>query len=278
MEVFLLKSKILILTFVLLASFALAGLLNDPSNRYELNLNYESGFTGVLFHTIQFGEAGTVFSYVADGGQGVLFPFERFTASLGIGRHTVHLLYQPLTVQTKARLNEDLIVDDVTFPAGTGMLFNYGFPFYRMSYTYDLIRRGDSYLALGASLQIRNADIYFESLDGTRFTANKNVGPVPAIKLKGELWLNNKVYFGTDVDGFYASSRFINGASFDFEGSILDASLRAGLRLTDYLNTYVNLRFIGGTARGVSENSDSPDGFTDNKLATINLSIGFEIK
>lgn len=272
------KSRFLILIMLFLSLLSMAGILNDPANRYELKLNYESGFTGVLFHTIQFGQSGTQFNYVADGGQGVLFPFERFTASLGLGRHTVYFLYQPLTVQTRVRLKEDLVVDDVTFPSDSGMILNYGFPFYRVSYTYSVIRRGDSYLALGGSLQLRNADIYFESTDGSRFTANKNVGPVPAFKLKGELWLNDRVYFGTDIDGFYASSRFINGASFDFEGSILDASLRAGLMLTEYLNTYLNIRFIGGTARGVSENSDSPDGFTDNKLATFNVSIGFELK
>ena len=182
------RFKLLIVALLLIAAFAFAGVLNDPANRYRLDLNYESGFTGVLFHKIQFGQSGTDFDYVSDGGQGVLFPFERFTASIGIGKHTVSLLYQPLTVQTKVKLKSDLIVDDVTFPAGTGMTLNYGFPFYRISYTYEVLRRANSYLALGLSLQIRNADIYFESLDGTKFVANKNVGPVPVIKIKGELW------------------------------------------------------------------------------------------
>jgi len=176
------------------------------------------------------------------------------------------------------QLKNDLVVDGVTFPAGSGVLLNYGFPSYRVSYTYDVLRKGNSYLGLGLSLQLRNADIYFESLNGPQFIANKNVGPVPIIEIKGELWLGEKTYFATVIDGFYASSRFINGADFDFEGSVLDASLRAGLLLTDYLETYFNIRFIGGTAKGTSENSDSPDGFTDNRLATINFSIGFQLK
>jgi len=268
----------LIVALLLVSTFSFAGILNDPANRYRLDLTYESGFTGVLFHKIQFGQSGTDFDYVRDGGQGVLFPFERFTAGITIGKHTVSLLYQPLTVQTKVKLNSALVVDDVTFPAGTGMILNYGFPFYRISYTYEILRKAKSYLALGLSLQIRNADIYFESLDGTRFTANKNVGPVPVIKIKGALWLNNKAYIATDIDGFYASSRFFNGANFDFEGSVLDASLRAGLMMTEYLETYLNVRFIGGTAKGVSQNSDTPDGFSNNRLATINVSIGFELK
>jgi hypothetical protein len=176
------------------------------------------------------------------------------------------------------QLKNDLVVDGVTFPAGSGVLLNYAFPSYRVSYTYDVLRKGNSYLALDLSLQLRNADIYFESLNGPQFIANKNVGPVPISKIKGELWLGEKTYFATDIDGFYASSRFINGADFDFEGSVLDASLWAGLLLTDYLETYFNIRFIGGTAKGTSENASSPDGFTDNKLATINFSIGFLLK
>ncbi|HPB64725.1 MAG TPA: hypothetical protein PLD15_12215 [Mesotoga sp.] len=273
-----LKVRVLVAAFITLAVFSFAGLLSGPADRFRLELDYESGFTGVIFHTVQFGQGGTVFNYVKDGGQDVLFPFERFTASVGIDRHTVYFLYQPLTVQTKVKLKSDLLVDDVLFPAGTGMVLNYGFPFYRLSYTYDVLRKGDSYLALGLSLQIRNADIYFESLDGTKFVANKNVGPVPVIKIKGELWFNNRVYIATDIDGFYASSSFFNGADFDFEGSVLDASLRGGLKLTDYLEAYLNLRFIGGTAKGVSKNADSPDGFTDNRLATINVSIRFQLK
>jgi hypothetical protein len=71
------------------------------------------------------------------------------------------------------------------------------------------LRKGNSYLTLGLSLQLRNADIYFESLDGTKFVDNKNVGRVPIIKVKGKYWLNEKAYLASDIDGFYASTRFI---------------------------------------------------------------------
>lgn len=272
------KTRFVLIVVLLIAVASSAGMLNKPENRFKLELDYEIGFTGVIFHTIQFGQTGTVLNYVKDGGQDVLFPYQRYTAGLSIGKHTVYFLYQPLTVQSKVQLKNDLIVDGVTFPAGSGILLNYGFPFYRVSYTYDVLRKGNSYLALGLSLHLRNADSYFESLDGTKFVDNKNVGPVPIIKVKGAYWLNEKAYLAADIDGFYASSSFINGADFDFEGSVLDASIRAGLLLTDYLETYFNVRFIGGTAKGTSENSDSPDGFTDNKLATINFSIGFQLK
>jgi hypothetical protein len=279
MEVTTLKVRVLIAAFIVLAVFSFAGLLSGPANRLRLELDYESGFTGVIFHTIQFGQSGTVFNYVKDGGQDVLFPFERFTASVGIDRHTVYFLYQPLTVQTKVKLKSDLLVDDVLFPAGTGMVLNYGFPFYRLSYTYDVLRKGDSYLALGLSLQIRRRRYILRIARRDEFPWPTRTSARYRDKdQEGELWFNDRFYVATDIDGFYASSRFFNGADFDFEGSVLDASLRGGLKLTNYLEAYLNLRFIGGTAKGVSNNSDSPDGFTDNRLATINVSIGFQLK
>lgn len=105
---------------------------------------------------------------------------------------------------------------------------------------------------------MRNADSYFESLDGTKFVDNKNAGPVPIIKVKDAYWLNEKTYLAADIDGFYASSKFIDGADFDFEGSVLHASLRAGLLLTDYLETYFNLRFMGEPPRALPKTPTGP--------------------
>ncbi|WP_258006339.1 hypothetical protein [Mesotoga sp. B105.6.4] len=89
------KTRTVMVAVLLLAVISTAGLLNDPHNRYRLELDYEIGFSGVLFHTIQFGQTGTVLDYVKDEGQDVLFPYERYTAGLGIGRHTVYISHLP---------------------------------------------------------------------------------------------------------------------------------------------------------------------------------------
>jgi hypothetical protein len=70
--------------------------VNNPENRFKFELDYEIGFTGVIFHTIQFGQTGTVLNYEKDGGQNILFLYQRYTAGLSIGKHTVYFLYQPL--------------------------------------------------------------------------------------------------------------------------------------------------------------------------------------
>ncbi len=60
------------------------------------------------------------------------------------------------------------------------------FPFYRLSYLYDFARAENLELALGLSLQVRNASIRWESTDGQSFVASQDLGPVPIVKFRAE--------------------------------------------------------------------------------------------
>jgi len=258
-----------------------ATFLNNPQNPYQFIAGTEIGFLGVAAHTIQFGQNGTPFDYVRYGGQDNLFLFERLTAELHINdRHEIVFLYQPLDVRTQAPLEETLRVYDQVFPTGTPMDFRYGFDFYRLSYMYDFLKDPDKELAVGLSGQIRNATITFSSQNGEYSRRNANIGPVPIIKVRGRLPLDSYSWLGAEVDGFYASSKLFNGANFDFTGSILDASLRYGLRLNESLDGFLNLRFLGGSAKGQSQYRAGlgDDGYTDNSLNTVTLSLGFYLK
>ncbi|MBD3183002.1 hypothetical protein GF312_11975 [Candidatus Poribacteria bacterium] len=257
-----------------------ASFLNRESNWYKLQTNLEVGFLDVLKHNIQFGENGTKFNYVDEGGQGVLFPFYRLTADIKLGkRHTVIFLIQPLDIRTEVLLGRDVVIDDLTFPEGTQMKLRYGFSFYRLSYLYDLWSAEDRELALGLSFQIRNATISFASADGELFRINEDVGPVPIFKLRSKYPFGNGMWIGTEIDGFYASGKYITGSENDFEGAILDASGRVGFELTDHIDAYLNIRYVGGGAKGTDEDDKGPgDGFTDNWLHTSSISLGFYVR
>jgi hypothetical protein len=254
--------------------------INKSGNWYTLQGGFELGFLDVTGHTIQFDSEGTKFDYVDEGGQGVLFPFSRYTAELSLsGRHNIIFLIQPLDIRTEALLQRDIVVDELTFPAGTPVDLRYGFTFYRMSYLYDLAKAKNKELAIGLSLQIRNATISFASPDGKLFRINEGIGPVPIFKFRSRHPFNNGMWFGTEVDGFYASGKYITGGDSDFEGAILDASLRLGFELTDYLDSFLNIRYIGGGAKGTEEDATGPgDGYTDNWLHTVSISLGFYIR
>ena len=132
--------KAIVILVVLLMSAALFGdtVLNRENSWYNVSLSYEKGFVKVLHHTLQVGATSTNFDYILQGGQDILFPFERYSADLAIfDRHNVVLLYQPLTVQTQTRLESTITIDDTTFDTADGyqsLDLKYGFPFWRISY------------------------------------------------------------------------------------------------------------------------------------------------
>jgi len=275
-----------VMTVALLVTFAApasGSWLNNPDNSFEVRLVPEMGFIGVLKHTIQFGKQGTKFNYVADGGQDVLFPFRRTSAELHLKpRHTIILLYQPLDIRTETYLVQPLVLDTDTFPAGTPMNLRYGFDFYRVSYQYDFWPQSDRELAVGLSLQVRDASISFVPKNGSNARVYNDLGPVPILRFRGRLPLAGSSWVGTEIDGFYAQGKVVTGSSnveSSFRGAILDASLRYGLSLNESVDAFINARYIGGGASGQQAKPEyRGDGYTDNWLGTFALSVGMYIK
>ncbi len=275
-----------VMTVALLVTFAApasGSWLNNPDNSFEVRLVPEMGFIGVLKHTIQFGKQGTKFNYVADGGQDVLFPFRRTSAELHLKpRHTIILLYQPLDIRTETYLVQPLVLDTDTFPAGTPMNLRYGFDFYRVSYQYDFWPQSDRELAVGLSLQVRDASISFVPKNGSNARVYNDLGPVPILRFRGRLPLAGSSWVGTEIDGFYAQGKVVTGSSnveSSFRGAIFDASLRYGLSLNESVDAFINARYIGGGASGQQAKPEyRGDGYTDNWLGTFALSVGMYIK
>ncbi len=261
--------------------------LSPEEAPYAIALEAELGFVDVVGHTYQSGDPGTNFDYVNQGGQDILFPALRLAAEITLkDRHIINFLYQPLEVNTNVSFDEAVVIDGVTFPADTPMALRYSFPFWRLTYLYDFSSRENLELAAGGALQLRNASVTFRSLNdqaGQDITVSQNLGPVPALAFRGRYTFPSGVYLGAEATGLYASSAIINGADFEFEGSILDASAQAGVLLNGGREMYVKLRFLGGTAVGNSEYVDrtwteAESTYTSNKLATLFLTLGLRLR
>jgi len=237
----------------------------------------EFGFIGVLSHEIQFSKNGTNFDYVEDGGQDVLFPVTRFSAEMNIGKqNTFIVLYQPLRIETKTLLKNDVVVDNYTFRADEGLSLLYDFPFFRASYLRELYADNPKWnFAIGLTLQIRNATISFESTDGTGYRTNRDVGIVPALKIRGQVNLADRYFIGLEADGIYAPVSYLNGSDNEVVGAILDASLRAGAKVRPGM-LFLNVRYLGGGATGTSTKDTWPgDGYVENWLHFLITSLGF---
>ena len=131
----------------------------------EVSATAEMGVVRPLVHDIQIGEDGYRLDYVQEGGQELLLPFYRFEVDGVIrGRHEVSLLYQPLTLTTRTRVDNDggILIDDINFADNTPLDLQYGFDFYRGTYRYRVVDREEMNFSIGGALQIRNASIIFD--------------------------------------------------------------------------------------------------------------------
>ncbi|MFB6351009.1 MAG: hypothetical protein ABEK29_04365, partial [Bradymonadaceae bacterium] len=179
---------------------------------FSSRIRGEFGFLAPLWHQIQFGRGNTYFDFIEDGGQDVLFPFQRVAVEFEfVERHQMVLLYQPLRLESRVTLAERVAIEDTVFPAGTPVDIVYGFPFFRASYLYDFAPAEERELAAGASLQVRNATIVFSSADGTLREANRDLGLVPILKFRARVPGPGKYWYGAEVDGFYAPIGYLNG-------------------------------------------------------------------
>lgn len=279
-----LKQIILFFIFTMLSAVTFAQQNVESPTSSQPNFKFravaELGFLGVFSHNIQFSKSGTDFDYKNEGGQDVLFAVSRLSLEFDFkNRNTLVLLYQPLRLESQVLLENDLIVDELTFPASSNVKVLYDFPFYRISYLRELLPNNPKFkLGIGASLQIRNATISFESGDGTLFRTTRDVGPVPIMKLKGKAQLNKFVYAALEADGFYAPVSYINGDDNEVIGAILDASFRIGLNVIDPVDTFINLRYLGGGSVGVGDIEGPGDGFTENWLHFLTVTAGFVYK
>lgn len=266
------------LTFLLISiSFSLLTQAQEKKD-IRLSANAELGFVGVLGNKIQFSQNGTYINYVQDGAQDNLFPVSRLSLELSVNqKHYYTFLYQPLRLESTALLYRDLVIDNLTFPAGTGVNFLYDFPFFRFSYMKEVMPNNEKWdLQLGASLQLRNATISFESTDGSLFRSRRDVGPVPILKMRTRYTANEKTFTEFEADGFYAPVSYLNGSDDEVIGAILDASIRQGLRINNEVSAFLNLRYLGGGAVGQTDIDNDPgDGYTKNWLHFTTVTIGF---
>jgi len=265
---------------LLAAAFALAAApatAQEPPRRLaEVRLSLEIGLLAPLSHTIQYGKNGSRFDFIAEGGQDTLFFFARPTAELHLARrHALIFLYQPLDLRGEVVLRRDVRIDEVLFPSGTALNVRYGFDFYRLSYLYDLSRRPSREIALGGSMQIRNAAVVFSSVDGSLRRSYRNIGPVPTLKARTLFRRPSGFFFGGEVDFMYAPVKYLNGGKSDVVGAIIDLSVRSGYRFRPGTDLFLNVRYLGGGAEGTSPNAETlGDGWVSNWLHFLTVSVG----
>jgi hypothetical protein len=101
----------------------------------------EAGFFGVLSNEAAFGRDASTIDFRKAAGQDNLQLYTRWSAELDLGRrHTFVFLIQPLSTEGTRTPSVDERFEDVTFRAGGPVRTRFSFPFYRLSYLYEVLQ------------------------------------------------------------------------------------------------------------------------------------------
>lgn len=207
-------------------------------------LVHERGPAYILQNDGEYGADGTRYGADEVGQQDQVIVASRTSVELGLGaRHTVILLYAPFEVRTQVRLEDDLQFRDERFVAGTVVDHRYLFDGFRGSYLYRVLD-GALALEVGASLQIRSAEVAFTSVDGAQRAEEDDIGLVFAPKAR--LWwqaVPEPLWTALEVDAF-STFGLVSGV----RGAIYDVQAMLGSPVGRSLDLFLGARLIGGGA------------------------------
>jgi hypothetical protein len=143
-------------------------------------------------------ETGTLFSISKDLASDAKL-FYRIRFSLGFSRrHTLSILFAPLTIKASGQVNRDILFEDQTFPANTPLEGVYRFNSYRLTYRYDLLQSERVVLGIGLTGKIRDAEIKLTT-DGLEANTT-DVGFVPLLHLRFFWKWGNHLGFLAEAD------------------------------------------------------------------------------
>ena len=249
-----------------LGAFAVSGTPVASAAPPEVHFTYETGGAAILQNDGRYGANGTAFDAEITGQSRNLLIAQRANVELGLGRHRVVLLYAPFAATTRVRLADALTFNDTTFAAGTVVDHGYLFDGYRASYMYEVIKC-ELELALGGSIQIRNADVAFTAVDGSGYANESDIGIVFALKARlryaPEDW---PVWGQLEADAF-STFGLIDGV----DGGIYDVGLTLGVPVARPLDLLFTTRLVGGGAK--VEDKD-----IDNWANFFSLALGARVK
>lgn len=202
----------------------------------QVFLDFENGLALPGYNDVQIPrDTGTLFSLSEDLKADAAYFFR---VRLGIqwkDRHTVSVLAAPFRLRAAGSVGREIAFFEETFAPDVPLAGVYKFNSYRLTYRYDLVRKGKLRLGLGLTAKIRDAAIELEG-DGKN-SSKKNVGFVPLVNFRA-LWQFHPKW-GLLFEGDAAAAK---------QGRAEDATLALQYRLNDRLSLRAGYRILEGGA------------------------------
>jgi hypothetical protein len=118
----------------------------------------------------------------------------------------------------------------------------------RATYMYRFFEGAGLKLDGGATLGVRNAEVSMLEASGDRFAAERDIGPVPALRGRVRYDTPQGLYALYDLDWLYTP----NGLTGGVRGGVVDTALSLGLPLQRGLDAFLRLRYLAGGAEVTS--------------------------
>jgi hypothetical protein len=206
------------------------------SSDAQFTVDLESGLVTTGYNDVRIpGDQGTLFSLSGDlDSQSKIYFRGRLTYNLG-SRHSLSLLYAPLTVLSDGVISNDILFAGVNFPSNSGLDATYKFNSYRLTYRYDIIQKPKLDFGLGFTAKIRDAKIALAS--GELYGEKINVGFVPIINFRLSWRVDDKFSFLLEGDALAAP-----------QGRAEDVLIAVSYRLSERIGLKAGYRILEGGA------------------------------
>jgi hypothetical protein len=171
-------------------------------------------------------------------------------------RHRLALLIAPLRLDAAGTVDRPVDFEGTSFPARTPLSGSYRFDSYRLTWSYDVLRRGRFEIGLGLTAKIRDAAVGLSSSSGG--AEKTNTGVVPLVHFRLRAALSPRVAALLEADAAAAPQGRAEDVLLALDYSLGRAmSLRLGYRLLEggadndqvYTFTWLNYAVVGFVAR-----------------------------
>jgi len=149
----------------------------------EWFLDVEGGWVWCTKNDVRIpGDTGTPFSLANDFSLDSKFAYRVRLGYKFHPRHSLSVLYAPLSLNAEGRVNKEIFFNGVTFPANASLQALYTFNSYRLTYRYELVTSQRWQVGIGFTAKIRDAEIRVE--DPTQSSSKTDLGIVPLFHLR----------------------------------------------------------------------------------------------
>jgi hypothetical protein len=202
----------------------------------QASLDLETGVVSTGYNDVRIpGDEGTFFSLKDDLSANSKIYYRIRVGYTIKSRHTLSVLFAPLTTTSDGSIPYDVNFSGTIFPANTALDASYKFNSYRLTYRYDIVKKPKIDFGLGFTAKIRDASIVLESAN---MKAEKtNVGFVPIINFR--LQWRFVEDFGLLVEGDALAAK---------QGRAEDILIAATYRLSDHFVVRAGYRLLEGGA------------------------------